>query len=68
MLELHSYCRERLSAHKTPALWFVVNAFPLTPSGKIQKFVLQQQIASGELMPLEWERPVTPATRAIQAT
>lgn len=57
VLDLHNYCRERLAVHKAPALWFVVEHFPLTPSGKIQKFVLQQQIASGELRPLLWERP-----------
>jgi acyl-CoA synthetase (AMP-forming)/AMP-acid ligase II len=56
-LDLHNHCRERLAAHKTPALWFVVEAFPLTPSGKVQKFVLQERIARGELKPAQWERP-----------
>ena len=41
--ELHTYCRERLSPHKTPKLWFHVDAFPLTPSGKIQKFALRER-------------------------
>ena len=33
---------------KTPRLWFQVDAFPLTGSGKIQKFVLRQQWLDGE--------------------
>ena len=41
--ELHSYCREHLAPHKTPKVWLHVEAFPLTPSGKIQKFVLREQ-------------------------
>jgi fatty-acyl-CoA synthase len=28
--------------HKTPKHWFVVDAFPLTGSGKIQKFKLRE--------------------------
>lgn len=39
--ELHAYCREHLSPQKTPAVWQRVDAFPLTGSGKIQKFVLR---------------------------
>ena len=68
VLDLHHYCRERLSAHKTPALWFVVEGFPLTPSGKIQKFVLQQQIAAGKLRPLDWERPATAKGGDVQSS
>jgi acyl-CoA synthetase (AMP-forming)/AMP-acid ligase II len=43
--ELHSYCRERLAPHKTPRHWEIVDAFPLTPSGKIQKYVLRETLA-----------------------
>ena len=49
--ELRAWCRERISAHKTPTHWFFVEAYPMTPSGKIQKFVLREQIESGELTP-----------------
>jgi len=45
--ELASYCRERLAAHKTPRHWVFVDAFPLTPSGKVQKFVLREQFTTG---------------------
>ena len=39
--ELFAYCREHLAAPKTPRHWGFVDAFPLTASGKIQKFVLR---------------------------
>jgi fatty-acyl-CoA synthase len=45
--ELASYCRAHLAAHKTPQRWVFVDTFPLTPSGKVQKFVLRQQLTSG---------------------
>lgn len=48
---LKSWCRERISAHKTPTLWYFADQFPMTPTGKIQKFRLHQQIANGELAP-----------------
>jgi fatty-acyl-CoA synthase len=41
--ELFSYCREHLAPHKTPRYWTVLEQFPLTPSGKIQKFVLRER-------------------------
>ncbi len=53
---LHAFCRERLAVHKAPVFWYAVDQFPLTPSGKIQKFVLQNRIAKGELRPVPWER------------
>ena len=39
---LTAYLREHLAPHKTPRHWFVLDAFPLTGSGKIQKFKLRQ--------------------------
>lgn len=48
--DLHAFCRARLAAYKTPALWFFVDEFPTTSSGKIQKFKLREQIASGALV------------------
>jgi fatty-acyl-CoA synthase len=47
--ELLAYCRERISAQKTPRIWAFVEEFPMTPSGKIQKFVLRDQFVKGEL-------------------
>ena len=39
--ELRADCRERLAACKTPQHWIECSEFPLTPSGKIQKFKLR---------------------------
>jgi fatty-acyl-CoA synthase len=43
--ELFAYCREHLAPHKTPKIWDFVESFPLTASGKIQKFVLRNRLA-----------------------
>ena len=50
--ELFDYLREHLAPHKTPRHWFVVDAMPLTGSGKIQKFKLREQWAKGEMKEL----------------
>jgi len=44
--ELFAYCRERLAPHKTPRHWAFVEEFPLTASGKVQKFVLRERFTS----------------------
>jgi acyl-CoA synthetase (AMP-forming)/AMP-acid ligase II len=41
--ELFAYCREHLAPHKTPRYWTVLDEFPLTPSGKVQKFLLRER-------------------------
>jgi fatty-acyl-CoA synthase len=46
---LREHCRERLATFKTPKLWYLVDEWPLTPSGKIQKFVLREWIEKGDL-------------------
>jgi len=46
--DLHTYLREHLSPQKTPKHWFFIDQFPLTGSGKIQKFELRKQWQSGE--------------------
>jgi fatty-acyl-CoA synthase len=50
--QLKAFIRERLSAQKTPAYWIWVDAWPLTGSGKIQKFKLAEAFAAGEHAPL----------------
>ena len=40
--ELFAYVPENLAAHKTPRHWFQLDAFPLTGSGKIQKYKLRE--------------------------
>ncbi|HEX9259026.1 MAG TPA: AMP-binding protein [Acidimicrobiales bacterium] len=47
--ELRAYLRERLSAQKTPTVWVRAEAFPLTGSGKIQKFAIREAWEKGEL-------------------
>ncbi len=51
--ELVTFVREHLAAYKTPRHWVFVDAFPLTGSGKVQKFALRQSFVSGELAPAE---------------
>ena len=46
--ELFEFCREHLAAYKTPRTWVIVDQFPTTASGKIQKFVLRDRLAAGE--------------------
>ena len=45
---LVTHCRERISPQKTPAHWIEVQEWPLTGSGKIQKFVLRDRIVAGD--------------------
>ncbi len=46
--ELKQFCRERLSPQKTPAQWVPMADFPLTGSGKVQKFVLRDRFVEGQ--------------------
>ena len=45
---LHAHCRASLSPQKTPAVWCRVDAFPMTGSGKIQKFRLREGYLAGQ--------------------
>jgi fatty-acyl-CoA synthase len=45
---LVAHCRERISPQKTPAHWVTVGEWPLTGSGKIQKFILRDRFVAGE--------------------
>jgi fatty-acyl-CoA synthase len=54
--ELFAFCRQHLSPHKTPRYWEFVESFPLTPSGKVQKFVLRDRfVAAAGQAPGEWQ-------------
>ena len=46
--EMFAYAREHLAPHKTPKHWITVDEFPLTGSGKIQKYVLRQSWEDNE--------------------
>lgn len=45
---LVTHCRERISPQKTPAHWIEIEEWPLTGSGKIQKFLLRERFIAGE--------------------
>ena len=45
---LVAHCRANIAAQKTPSHWIEVSEWPLTGSGKIQKFVLRDQWVAGE--------------------
>ncbi len=44
--ELAAHCRARLAACKTPVRWLLVDAFPLTATGKIRKDVLSARLTA----------------------
>ena len=41
--ELRDWCKNRISRWKIPRYIFFVESFPITPSGKIQKYKLQEK-------------------------
>ena len=49
---LTELCREHLAPYKAPRHWFELAAFPMTGSGKIQKYKLRQMSANGDLAEL----------------
>ncbi|KXX55391.1 AMP-binding protein [Rhodococcus sp. LB1] len=59
--ELQAWCRERISAHKIPSFWYFTETFPMTPSGKIQKYRVQDQIVSGTLIAVPAHDEATPS-------
>lgn len=40
--QLTEFCRSRLASFKVPRIWKLVDQFPQTASGKIQKFILRE--------------------------
>ena len=49
--QLIAHCRANLAAQKTPSNWVEISAWPLTGSGKIQKFILRDRWVAGEFQP-----------------
>lgn len=47
--DLHRFAREHLAPHKTPRRWYLTSALPANSMGKIQKFLLKDQVSSGSL-------------------
>jgi fatty-acyl-CoA synthase len=54
--ELTTFLRQRIAPHKTPVYWAFRDELPLTPSGKIQKFVLREDLVKG-LLTFDETRP-----------
>ena len=48
---LKTFVRARLAPQKTPQFWIWVDEWPLTGSGKIQKFKLREAYVGGDLEP-----------------
>jgi fatty-acyl-CoA synthase len=46
---LRDHCAARIAGFKVPAAWFAVTGFPMTASGKIQKFRLREMAAENAL-------------------
>jgi fatty-acyl-CoA synthase len=46
--ELTNFCRAHLAGFKVPRIWRFVETLPQTASGKIQKFVLREQLLAGK--------------------
>jgi fatty-acyl-CoA synthase len=46
--ELRSHLRASLSPQKTPTMWYAVDGYPLTGSGKVQKFAIREAWEKGE--------------------
>lgn len=47
-----AFAADQLSRRKVPARWFVVDELPLTPSGKVQKFRVREQILNDLATPV----------------
>ena len=56
--ELFAYLRRHLSPQKTPRYWFEVDEYPLTGSGKIQKFALREGWQTGRYRELRSARAI----------
>jgi acyl-CoA synthetase (AMP-forming)/AMP-acid ligase II len=65
--DLFAYCRQRLAPHKTPRLWTFVDTFPMTGSGKIQKYILREQLLArgGAWIPDNDTPDITSAAPAV---
>jgi fatty-acyl-CoA synthase len=53
---LINHCRTRISAQKTPSHWVEVTDWPLTGSGKVQKFVLRDRFVNQEFVEIGQSR------------
>jgi fatty-acyl-CoA synthase len=45
--QLRTHCRAIMSPQKTPSVWVHLSDFPLTGSGKVQKFAIREKFLAG---------------------
>ena len=50
--DLQAFCRDRIARFKIPVEFFKMEAFPLTPSGKIRKAAIRERASDGALSSL----------------
>ncbi|HEY2191735.1 MAG TPA: AMP-binding protein [Actinomycetospora sp.] len=60
--ELTTFLRGQIAPHKTPVFWAFRDELPMTSSGKIQKFVLREQVVKGVLTFDETRASVSPGS------
>ena len=56
-IDLYQHCRSMLAGYKVPVQWFFVDEFPMTSSGKVQKFTLRERIVAGAMLSEPFEKP-----------
>jgi fatty-acyl-CoA synthase len=39
---LEAFCRNRIASNKIPRYWKFVDAFPMTVTGKVQKYLMRE--------------------------
>ncbi|MCQ6281660.1 AMP-binding protein [Bacillus sp. EB600] len=47
--ELSEYCKANLAGYKRPRRWYFIHEFPITATGKLQKYKLKEMILQDEL-------------------
>lgn len=50
--ELVSYAQHRLARYQMPARWYLADQFPVTPTGKVQRFAVREAILQGRITEL----------------
>ena len=45
--KIRNYCNEQIAYYKVPKHIVIVDEFPLTVTGKIQKFVMREKMIEG---------------------
>jgi fatty-acyl-CoA synthase len=58
--EIQGFCCQQIAHHKIPRYVRFVTEFPMTVTGKAQKFVMREQMRA--LLALDSDPPVVPAS------